>query len=96
MIKITGRHLKLGEGFILFMKNTFEKKVKKFATKKCSPDIIIHKSGTSFRAEISYYYKKQMLLATSTAENAKKAFSIAIEKLHRQLEKAHERSCDYA
>ncbi|MHA1540983.1 MAG: HPF/RaiA family ribosome-associated protein [Alphaproteobacteria bacterium] len=96
MIRITARKLKLGEGFIDFMKKTLKKRMKKFMAKKGYPEIIINKNGASFTAEINFYYKKTNLLATSTAENAKKAFIGAMEKLKIQLQKTHEKKCDYA
>ncbi len=96
MIRITARHLKLGDGFIDFMKKALGKRVEKFISKTGYPEIIIHKNGTVFKAEINYPYKKQLLLASNSAVNAKKAFLGAMEKLRRQLEKTHEKRTDYA
>lgn len=96
MIRITARHLKLGEGFVSFMRNALKKRVEKFSSKTGYPEVIIGKTGANFKAEINYPYRKQLLLASNTAENAKKAFLGAMEKLRRQLERTHDKRTDYA
>ncbi|MBN1783365.1 MAG: HPF/RaiA family ribosome-associated protein [Alphaproteobacteria bacterium] len=95
MIRITARHLKLGDGFISFMRSTLKKRVEKFSSKTGYPEIIIDRTGATFKAEINYPYRKELLLATNTADNAKKAFMGAMEKLRRQLERTHEKRTDY-
>ncbi len=96
MIRITARHLKLGDGFTNFMRKALRKRVERFASKSGDPEVIVGKSGTIFKAEINYPYKRQRLLASNTGENAKKAFLGAMEKLRRQLEKVHDKKTDHA
>ena len=96
MIRITARHLTLGDGFVAFMRAALRKRIEKFTSKTRDPEVVINRNGDRFKVEINYRYKKRTILATDTKSDSKKAFLGAMDKLRRQLEKTHEQRTDHS
>ena len=95
MIRITSINLKLGSGFEAFMKKALSKKAEKFKFDAGDPEVVVRKEGIRFKVEIKCAYCKKFLFVSDVADNAKRAFFGAMDKLSRQFEKIHDKRTDY-